>query len=115
MNLYVHESDTARRRDLRLATLPSRFEQMLDGLVELPAFDLRRLEGTVSRVKEMCDELAGYGLPEIIQHDDSTTARCSYAMAARDVRAREGRRVGGAHPGGPTPRTTRLGGAWESR
>jgi hypothetical protein len=82
MDLYVHESETARRRDLRLATLPSRFEQMLDGLVELPAFDLRRLEGAVSRVKEMCDELAGYGLPETIQHDDSTTARCSYAMAA---------------------------------
>ena len=49
--------------DLRLATLPSRLESMLDGLVELPAFDPRRLERSVSRVKEMCDELAGYGLP----------------------------------------------------
>lgn len=56
--------------DLRLATLPSSFEHMLDSLVELPAFDLRRLQGSVSRVKEMCDELAAYGVPETIQHDD---------------------------------------------
>ena len=26
--------------------------------------------GSVSRVREMCEELAGYGLPETIQHDD---------------------------------------------
>jgi hypothetical protein len=56
--------------DLRLSTLPSSFEEMLDDFVELPAFDLRRLKGNVSRVKEMCDELAGYGPPETIQHDD---------------------------------------------
>jgi hypothetical protein len=56
--------------DLRLSTLPSSFETMLDDLVELPAFDLRRLERNVSRVEAMCDELAGYGLPETIQHDD---------------------------------------------
>ena len=56
--------------DMRLSTLPSSFEKMLDDLGELPAYDLRRLEGNVSRVAEMCDELAGYGLPETIQHDD---------------------------------------------
>ena len=56
--------------DMRLSTLPSSFEKMLDDLGELPAYDLRRLEGNVSRVEEMCDELAGYGLPETIQHDD---------------------------------------------
>ena len=43
---------------------------MLDELVGLPADDLRRLEGSVSRIEHMCDELAGYGLPETIQHDD---------------------------------------------
>ena len=56
--------------DLRLSTLPVRYEQLLDGLVELPADDRGRLEGNVSRVQELCDELAGYGLPETIQHDD---------------------------------------------
>ena len=56
--------------DMRLSTLPSSFEKMLDDLGDLPEYDLRRLEGNVSRVAEMCDELAGYGLPETIQHDD---------------------------------------------
>ena len=56
--------------DLRLSTLPSRYEEMLDELVELPADDRRRLEANVPRVEELCDELAGYGLPETIQHDD---------------------------------------------
>ena len=56
--------------DLRLSTLPTKYEQLLDSLVELPSRDRRRLEGKVSRVREMCEELAGYGLPETIQHDD---------------------------------------------
>jgi hypothetical protein len=56
--------------DLRLSTLPSSFQTMLDELAGLPADDLRRLEESVSRVEQMCDELAGYGLPETIQHDD---------------------------------------------
>jgi hypothetical protein len=56
--------------DLRLSTLPSKYERLLDSLVELPSDDRRRLEGNVSRVQELCEELAGYGLPETIQHDD---------------------------------------------
>lgn len=56
--------------DLRLSVLPLGFEQLLDDLVELPASDRDRLEANVSRVREMCDELAGYGLPQTIQHDD---------------------------------------------
>ncbi len=56
--------------DLRLSTLPTRFEQLLGTLVELPSDERRRLDGNVSRVREMCDELAAYGLPETIQHDD---------------------------------------------
>jgi phosphotransferase family enzyme len=56
--------------DLRLSTLSSKYEQLLDDLPELPSHDRRRLEGNVSRVREMCEELAGYGLSETIQHDD---------------------------------------------
>jgi hypothetical protein len=56
--------------DLRLSKLPSAYEQLLDRLAEVPSDDRRRLEGNVSRVREMCDELAGYGLSETIQHDD---------------------------------------------
>jgi hypothetical protein len=56
--------------DLRLPTLPSKYEQLLESLVELPSHDRRRLEGNVSRVRELCEELAVYGVPETIQHDD---------------------------------------------
>jgi hypothetical protein len=56
--------------DLRLATLPEKYEQLLDELVDLPSDDRQRLEGNVSRVREMCEELAGYALPETVQHDD---------------------------------------------
>ncbi len=56
--------------DLRLSTLPSKYEGLLEDLVELPSEDRRRLEENVSRVRAMSEELAGYGLPETIQHDD---------------------------------------------
>ncbi|MCP9484770.1 MAG: aminoglycoside phosphotransferase family protein [Gaiellaceae bacterium MAG52_C11] len=55
--------------DLRLARLPSLYEQLL-AEVELPPYDRRRAEASVARVRALCDELAGYGLPETIQHDD---------------------------------------------
>lgn len=55
--------------DLRLATLASKYEQLLDAIV-LPSEERRRLTGNVAHVREMCDELAGYGIAETIQHDD---------------------------------------------
>lgn len=56
--------------DLRLATLASRYEELLDTLVELPPDERRRLDENVARVRELCEELARYGVPETIQHDD---------------------------------------------
>ena len=56
--------------DLRLSKLPAKYQEMLDHLRDLPSPDRRRLVGDVSRVREQCEELAGYGLPETIQHDD---------------------------------------------
>jgi hypothetical protein len=56
--------------DLRLSTLASKYEEMLDDLAGLPADERRRLDEAVPRVGEVCDELAVYGLPETIQHDD---------------------------------------------
>ena len=57
--------------DRRLAVLASQYEELLDHGVEgLPQGELRRLRGLTARVGEMCDQLAGYGLPETIQHDD---------------------------------------------
>ena len=55
--------------DLRLAALAARYEQLLEE-IELPAEDRRRAEASAPRVHELCEELAGYGLPETIQHDD---------------------------------------------
>ena len=57
--------------DRRLAVLASQYERLLDQGVEgLPEGDLRRLRGLTARVGEMCAQLAGYALPETIQHDD---------------------------------------------
>jgi hypothetical protein len=56
--------------DLRLATLSTRYEELFDCLVQLPANERLRLLENVTRVREMCDELSSYGLPETIQHDD---------------------------------------------
>lgn len=56
--------------DLRLETLPARYQQLLTELDDLPPDERRRLRGLVPRVAEMCRELAGYGLQETIQHDD---------------------------------------------
>jgi Phosphotransferase enzyme family len=52
--------------DLRLSRLPAKYEELLDGLSDLPS----RFVGSGPRVCELCEELAGYGLPETIQHDD---------------------------------------------
>ena len=56
--------------DRRLAVLPGQYEQLLDQVAGLTAAERRRLRSLVPRVGEMCEELAGHGLPETIQHDD---------------------------------------------
>ena len=57
--------------DLRLAALPSRFEQLLDesrsSCRQTTAAGSRR---TCRGCAKLCEELAGFGLPETIQHDD---------------------------------------------
>lgn len=53
--------------DFRLATLPAAYERFLDGM---PPAERRRFAVLLPQVAEMCDELAAYGLPETIQHDD---------------------------------------------
>ena len=56
--------------DLRLATLAAKYERLLDALEGLSPEESRRLRALVPRVAELCDELAAYGVPETIQHDD---------------------------------------------
>jgi hypothetical protein len=56
--------------DRRLATLAAQYEQLLARLDWLPADQLSLLLDQAPRVAAMCDELAGFGIPETIQHDD---------------------------------------------
>lgn len=57
--------------DLRLATLPARYEELLDDLGErLPVGERERLRGSVERVHALAEALAAYGIPDTIQHDD---------------------------------------------
>jgi aminoglycoside phosphotransferase (APT) family kinase protein len=64
--------------DERLAGLPARFARVLedrdtllvaraDGLNES---EYERLRDSTAEVERLCRELAGYGIPETIQHDD---------------------------------------------
>ncbi|MDG4766173.1 hypothetical protein O7632_19000 [Solwaraspora sp. WMMD406] len=51
--------------DRRLATLPQAYERIVDAVGAEPRF--RDAGPTVAG---LCPELAGYGLPELLQHDD---------------------------------------------
>jgi hypothetical protein len=59
--------------DRLLASLPSQFEEVLTDVEALETLTLdepRRLAALAPRIEAECRELAGYGLPETIQHDD---------------------------------------------
>ncbi len=68
--------------DERLGVLPSLYEQMLadtsllliDEPKGLPRSEYEQLLAFGPRLKEMCDELASYGIPESLHHDDLHTA-----------------------------------------
>jgi hypothetical protein len=56
--------------DLRLATLPSRYDDLLAHELPLDRDELDRLGAFASRYAELCQELAAAGIPETVQHDD---------------------------------------------
>jgi Phosphotransferase enzyme family len=57
--------------DERLAVLPDHFRELLATRPKgLTADEHRRLVDAAPRVDDMCRELAAYGIPETIQHDD---------------------------------------------
>jgi hypothetical protein len=51
--------------DMRLAALPKAYERLMD---ETGAE--QRFRDAAPTVADLCDELAAYGLPELLQHDD---------------------------------------------
>jgi hypothetical protein len=56
--------------DRRLETLAAQYEQLLDELEGFAETELGPLRALAPRVAEMCEQLASYGIPETIQHDD---------------------------------------------
>jgi hypothetical protein len=56
--------------DLRVSTLPARYEDLLRHDLPLERDEIRRLREFAPRFAELCDELAAHELPETIQHDD---------------------------------------------
>jgi hypothetical protein len=56
--------------DLRVATLPQRYEDLLLHDLPLEGGELRRLREFEPRFAELCAQLAAYDLPQTVQHDD---------------------------------------------
>jgi hypothetical protein len=64
--------------DTRLSRIPALLEELLDDpealLLDLPdgltSDELRRMRESVPELRALCLELAGYGIPETLQHDD---------------------------------------------
>ena len=64
--------------DTRLATIPGLLEELLDDpdalLLDLPdgltSDELRRIRESLPEIRALCLELADYGIPETLQHDD---------------------------------------------
>jgi hypothetical protein len=56
--------------DVRLATLPEQFERLVAALAGELVEDEQRLRDQLPWIAEACDELASFGIPETIQHDD---------------------------------------------
>ena len=68
--------------DLRVATLPARYADLLSGELPLEREEVERLRRFAPRFTQLCDELTGYGLPDTVQHDD---------LHMTNVYARDGR------------------------
>ena len=56
--------------DLRVATLPSRYDELLQRELPLEPEEIDRLRAFAPRFAELCDELDAYDVPETVQHDD---------------------------------------------
>jgi hypothetical protein len=56
--------------DLRLTTLPARYDELLQLDLPLEREEVRQLGDFAPRFVELCDALAAYDVPETVQHDD---------------------------------------------
>jgi hypothetical protein len=56
--------------DLRVVTLPTRYQELLRRNLPLEHEEVRRLRDFARRFAELCAELDGLGVPATLQHDD---------------------------------------------
>jgi hypothetical protein len=56
--------------DLRVATLPARYEDFLAHDLPLESDEIHALRAFAPRFAELCEELATHDIPESVQHDD---------------------------------------------
>jgi hypothetical protein len=68
--------------DLRVATLPARYEDLLRRDLPLEPGEIARLRGFAPRFAALCAELAAHQVPETVQHDDLHMANV-YAQGGR--------------------------------
>jgi hypothetical protein len=67
---YAHEHLSHHVPDLRVATLPARYEDFLQHDLPLESAEIDRLRNFAPRFAELCDELATHGVADTVQHDD---------------------------------------------
>jgi hypothetical protein len=68
--------------DLRVATLPARYDDLLQRDLPLAGDEIGRLRSFEARLAELCSELAAHDVPETVQHDDLHMANV-YAQGER--------------------------------
>jgi Phosphotransferase enzyme family len=68
--------------DLRVATLPDRYQELLRRDLPLAPEEVGRLRAFVPRFGQLCGELAAHEVPETVQHDDLHMANV-YAKGGR--------------------------------
>jgi hypothetical protein len=56
--------------DLRVRLVPERFEELAGQPLPLTGDERRRLRRLTPRLADLCESLAGCGVPETVQHDD---------------------------------------------
>jgi Phosphotransferase enzyme family len=56
--------------DLRISTLPARFDDLLQRDLPITSDEIGRLRRFSARLGQLCDELAAHGIPQTVQHDD---------------------------------------------
>jgi len=67
---HMHDHLAAGVPDLRVATLPARYDGLLQGELPLEREESDRLHALAPRFAELCAELAAHNVPETVQHDD---------------------------------------------